>query len=186
MADRKKAQPNTPEEVILRRRRRLRDRALLVSALQKLAVLALVIVVLFGFVFGLTPMKGGDMEPKLSAGDLLLYYRMEKEFARDEIVVVKRDGKQYVGRLVGLPEDTVLITDDGVVTVNGNNIYEENIFYETKPYKGHIRYPVVLGENEYFVLSDKRDTAKDSRYFGPVKAGEIKGKVVTVIKKTDL
>ena len=36
---------------------------------------------LFAVAFGLTAMKGGDMQPKFAAGDLLLYYRLTDDFA---------------------------------------------------------------------------------------------------------
>lgn len=181
----KSGQNPTPEAVILRRRRALRDRALMSSALQKLAVLVAVVIIVFGIIFGLTPMKGGDMEPKLSAGDLLIYYRIGKEYARNDVVLMKREGKQYVGRLVGMPGESVIIKSDGYITVNDRGLYEEGIFYKTKPYVD-IQYPVLLEDDEYFILADKRDTAKDSRYFGPVKKKEIKGKVLTTVKRISL
>ena len=176
----------TPESVILKRRRRLRDKRLLTSVIQKLAVLVIAAAVIFGLIFGITPMKGGDMEPRLEAGDLLLYYRLEKNPARNDVVIMKRDGKQYVGRLIGMPGDTLIITTDGKINVDGNIAYERNIFYETKPIEEGVKYPVTLKKDEYFILADKRNTAKDSRYFGPVKAEEIKGKVLTVIKRISL
>lgn len=175
-----------PEAVIRRRRRRLRDREALKALILKIILLAAVLAVLFGALFGLTPMKGGDMEPKLSAGDLLLYYRLEKNFARNDVVIMERDGKEYVGRLIGMPGDTLDISRDGVISIDGNNIVETNIFYETKPYEESGRYPIALGQDEYFLLADKRDTAKDSRHFGAVKAEEIKGKVITSVKRTGI
>ena len=45
---------------------------------------------------------------------------------------------------------------------------------------------MTLAENEFFVLCDYREGAKDSRYFGPVSAGEIKGKVITVLRRSGL
>lgn len=186
MAKKARGKSNTPEDVILRKRRALRDKALLSSALQKLAVLVIVLIVIFGVIFGLTPMKGDDMEPRLSSGDLLLYYRLEKDFARNDTVVMERDGKQYVGRLVGMPGDMLTIMNEGTINISGNNIHETNIFYETKPNEEAVRYPVSLGEDQYFILADKRDTAKDSRYFGPVEREEIKGKVITAIRRVSL
>jgi len=182
----KRDQVNTPEDVILRRRRALRDRALLISALQKLAVLIVVVAVLFGVIFGLTPMKGDDMEPRLSAGDMLIYYRLQKEPSRNDVVVMKRDGKQYVGRLVGMPGDTLIIRNDGTISIGGSRISETGIFYDTKPYEKYVKYPVTLQDGQYFILADKRDTAMDSRYFGTVERQEIKGKVVTAIRRVSL
>lgn len=176
----------TPEAIIKQRRRKLRDRAMAASLLYKILTLALAIFVLFGVFFGLTAMKGGDMEPKLSAGDLLLYYRLESSYARNDVAIMERNGDQYVGRLIGMPGDTINITSSGTVSIDGNNIFETNIFYETKPYEGSGRYPLTLANDEYFLLADKRDTAKDSRYFGPVKRSELKGKVITSVKRTGI
>ena len=49
-----------------------------------------------------------------------------------------------------------------------------------------IDYPVTLREGEYFVLGDRRDEAKDSRDFGPVKTDKIKGKVFSVIREKNI
>ena len=44
-----------------------------------------------------------------------------------------------------------------------------------------------LNENdEVFVLCDYREGAKDSRYFGPVSKSEIKGKVITIVRRSNL
>ena len=47
-------------------------------------------------------------------------------------------------------------------------------------------YPLTLAEDEFFVLCDYREGARDSRYFGPVSEGEIKGKVITVVRRSGL
>lgn len=49
-----------------------------------------------------------------------------------------------------------------------------------------IVYPVTLAEDEVFVLCDYREGAKDSRYFGPVSKSEIKGKVITIVRRSNL
>ena len=47
-------------------------------------------------------------------------------------------------------------------------------------------YPVTLADGEYFVLCDYREGAKDSRYYGPVRRSELKGKVITVLRRSNL
>lgn len=70
--------------------------------------------------------------------------------------------------------------------VNGGIVMDSDIFYFTPKYDENVTYPVQLAENEYFVLCDYREGARDSRYFGPVSADEIKGKVITVIRRSNL
>ena len=47
-------------------------------------------------------------------------------------------------------------------------------------------YPLTLGEREYFVLADQRNGGMDSRYFGIVRAEEIRGIVITVLRRNNL
>lgn len=182
----KQTKPLTPEQAIRQRRIRLADRQAVWSLFRKALILAAAVYLLFGVLFGLTPMKGGDMQPRFAAGDLLLYYRLHDNYVRNDVVVMERDGSQYVGRIIGMPGDTVSITADGNVVVNGNTLIETEIFFKTERYQGATEYPLELGEDEYFLLGDHRETARDSRYFGAVKADELQGKVITAIRRTDL
>ena len=45
---------------------------------------------------------------------------------------------------------------------------------------------MVLGEGEYFVLSDSRNGGVDSRCFGPVTQDEIQGVVITLLRRNGL
>lgn len=176
----------TPAMAIRRRRVRLADRQALYALLRKVALLAAVVFVLFGVVFGLAPMKGGDMQPKFAAGDLLLYYRLQDYYGRNDVVVMNRDGSQYVGRIIGMPGDTIELSEDNRVRIDGKDIFETAIFYETEPFQDAVQYPVTLGVDEYFILGDYREAAKDSRYFGPVRQSELQGKVISALRRTDI
>ena len=160
--------------------------AVIRSFLVRLAMLAVLLVVLFGVVFGITPMANADMQPSICAGDLMLYYRLEKDLNSDDVVVFKKDGETYTGRIVAKGGDTVEITSDSELKVNGSIVVENEIYYSTPQYDTDVRYPISLGEKEYFILCDSREGAKDSRYFGPVTQKEIKGKVITIIRRSGI
>ena len=154
--------------------------------LLKMLVLVLILVLLFGVVFGVTPMKGDDMKPKLAPGDLLLYFRLESNYLRNDVVVIRVDGVKYVGRIIGMPGESIEITPDKELLINGVKVDEEEIFYPTPMYSDAVNYAIQMQGDEYFILCDKRETARDSRYFGPVKNDEIKGKVITAIRRSDI
>lgn len=175
-----------PAQAIRMRRLQVADKRAASSLIRRALMVLAAFFVIFGIFFGLTPMKGGDMQPKIAAGDLLLYYRMQTTYGRSDVVVMKRDGAQYVGRIIGIPGDTIEITNSKEVVINGNRIVETDIFYETEAFAEATQYPITLAQDEYFILGDHRETARDSRYFGVVKAGELKGNVITAIKRTDL
>ena len=178
--------PVTPEEVIRRKRRRCADAEDIVSFFTRLAAMAVLLVLLFGFVFGVTPMADDDMSPRISAGDLLLYYRLADDYVSGDVMVFQKDGEQYVGRVVARGGDTVEVTEEATLVVNGSTVLETDIYYSTPRYESGPEYPVALAEGEYFILCDYREGARDSRYFGPVSQEEIKGKVITVIRRSGL
>ncbi len=145
-----------------------------------------VIYVLFAHFVGLTTMPTADMYPRLDAGDLLLYWRLDNTHKAQDVVYFEKDGSAYVGRVIAVGGDTVEITDAETVKVNGNTLMESNIFASTPRYEGFVKYPLTLEPDTYFILADSREGGRDSRYFGPVSADEIKGVVVTVMRRHNL
>lgn len=131
-------------------------------------------------------MQNDDMKPRISAGDLMLYYRLENEFYVQDVIVFEKDGVQYAGRIVAQSGDSVEITEQAQLVVNGSTVLENEIYYSTPKYDSSVTYPLILEEGQVFVLCDYREGAKDSRYFGPVNRSEIKGKVITVIRRSNL
>lgn len=74
------------------------------------------------------------------------------------------------------------LTEEGL-EINGYLQQEQDIYTETLPYKEGIAFPVTVGQDEYFVLGDDRTSAEDSRIYGMVKKEEIKGTVITLLRR---
>ena len=174
------------EEEIRLRRVKIQSSRTISSFLIKLVLFIIVIVLLFGVFFGIAPMHGNDMKPSLRAGDLLLYYRMEKSFYSGDLVIYEMEGKQYVGRVIAVGGDTVEVTDQNTVLINGSTIVETDIYYSTPKYEDYVEYPVSLGKDEIFVLCDYRNGGKDSRYFGAIPLSGVKGKIISVLRRSQL
>lgn len=130
-----------------------------------------------------TVVRGSSMEPDLSNGDNLLVDRITShEIKRNDIVMftyLLKEKTYYVKRVIGLPGETVQITDDGYVLIDGKKLSDR---YSRERIKdpGLARYPIKLGANEYFVLGDNRNHSEDSRYsdVGPVRKEQIVGRVI--------
>ena len=178
--------PPTPADIIKAKRRRCADAEDIASFFTKFIAIVVLLALLFGFAFGVTPMENDDMSPRISAGDLLLYYRLADDLVTGDVLVFEKDGEQYVGRIVANPGDTVEVTDQATLVVNGSTVLENDIYYTTPKYDNGPAYPVTLAQDEYFILCDYREGARDSRYFGPVSLAEIKGKVITVVRRSGL
>ena len=163
-----------------------REKAEVKYFLIRFGVMIAVFWILFGVVFGVTAMKDNSMSPKLEAGDLVLYYRLDRKLADHSVVVFRKDGIRYIGRIVARGGDTVEVAGEDGLFINGSRVMENDIYYRTPVYDGKVDYPVTLQEDEVFVLGDYREGAKDSRYFGPVKHSEIKGTVITAVRRSEL
>lgn len=88
---------------------------------------------------------------------------------------VKQDD-YYIKRVIGLPGETIQLKGSDIY-INGEKL-EENYGKDPIEEDGIAAVPIVLGEDEYFVLGDNRGNSTDSREIGPVKTKNIAGKVV--------
>ena len=208
-------QPKADEQEAARKKRHRRRVRAIRSLLLRLFALVLVVYILLFHIVGLTMMPGGDMSPRLDAGDLLLFYRLERNIKAQDIVVIDKisgEGQvtedpgffrkalnwigfrdpnapptqRYVCRVVACAGDIVDVTEAQGLVVNGNAVIESNIFHQTRPYEGKVEYPVKLEAGEYFVMADLRNGGMDSRFFGPVKLSEIQGVVITLLRRNNL
>ncbi len=130
-----------------------------------------------------TTVHGSSMEPTLQSGDSLwinmLSYKFGDPERYDIIVFPYQDDVHYIKRIIGLPGETVQITDNGDILINGK-ILEEPIQFERIRDNGIASSEITLGENEYFVLGDNRNNSRDSRWadVGLIKRDKIIGKAV--------
>jgi len=182
------------EQKKLRRKIRRSERAVrsYQGFLLRLAVFVLVLWVLFFQIVGVIICPTADMHPRIDSGDMVLYYRLDKDVRAQDVIVLEKvtaeipTPQRYVLRVVAVAGDTVDITDTERLVVNGNTMIEPDIFYPTLPYEGYTTFPLTLGAGECFVLADSRNGGADSRYFGVVRTEEILGTVITIVRRNNL
>jgi len=126
---------------------------------------------------------GSSMETTLSDNDNLVLdkitYRFNDPERFDVIVFPFRNGekKNYIKRIIGLPGETVQIDSSGNIYINGE-ILEESYGREVILNPGLAADPIILGDDEYFVMGDNRNHSEDSRFseVGKVSRDEILGR----------
>ncbi|MCR5650472.1 MAG: signal peptidase I [Lachnospiraceae bacterium] len=141
------------------------------------------------FVITRDVVSGNSMYDTLNDGDILMVDLVSYRFSspkRFDIVVFPSPFEKNVNivkRVIGLPNETVMIGDDGAVIVNGRMIkdrYGTEVILDPGLAGGD---GITLGSDEYFVLGDNRNDSLDSRSYeiGNVKRKKIKGKAFVVI-----
>ena len=154
----------------------------LIALLLKLAIMALLAVVLLFYVFGLTRNMSLNMQPALQDGDLALYYRIVPQYTSGDVVVIRYQEHDLTERVIAVEGDTVDITDDGLV-VNGSVVQEPNVLGETTQFEGGVTFPLTVPEGQVFLLGDNRPHATDSRVFGCVAEDDISGRVIGLFRR---
>jgi signal peptidase I len=180
----------------------MKKHAPLIALVSVLVLISLIYPVLFTTV----KMEPSSMEPGIAADDYLLVWRgaygLRLPFvgevvrsgrpARGDVVLIEKErvnGETDVTdivtvlRVVGLSGEVVSITDKRV-WIDGEELWEEYAtFSDDRIYPGGLSArdniaAVVVPDDAFFVMGDRRDITTDSRFFGTVTRDEIIGKVV--------
>ncbi len=156
-------------------------------------LLAVVVGALCVYFFGVRiPVIGQSMTPTLEGDETILVnrfvYRLLDPKPNDLVVFLPNGNEKshyYVKRVIGVPGDTVQI-------INGKVYVNDELFGEQieDPYVENgllAEEPVLVGEDEFFVLGDNRNNSEDSRYanIGNVKKEYIVGKAWFIVSPFD-
>lgn len=145
-------------------------------------IIALCLFIITRFV-GPAYVSGPSMEPTYKDGSFVIMtrYRSGQAIDRGSIVVAREPDRGFllIKRVVAVPGDRIY-AENKQLYVNGSP--EEGGFplFEDP---GILSLPLILGEDEYFLMGDNRSHSTDSRIFGPVSADDVVGVVFTGWRK---
>lgn len=151
----------------------------------KIGIIAVVLLVLFTFLYGLHRTADPSMKPAIKDGDLVMYYRLDKNYTAGDVLLLAFEGEIQVRRVVATAGDTVDIIEEGLM-INGALQQELDIFTQTQRYTEGAVFPLTVGEGQVFVLADARTNATDSRIYGAVDTKNTMGKVITILRRRNI
>ena len=162
-----------------------------------LVVAVVVAVLMRTFVLQTFSIPSGSMLPTLQIGDRILVDKLAYDFHsvhRGDIVVFSRPADEncagapvadLVKRVIGLPGETISLSVNGYVMINGKRLSETWLprSKQGTTYPGpagdpySLAHPFTIPPNDYFMMGDNRSDSCDSRYWGPIPKSVIVGKV---------
>jgi len=160
------------------------------------------------FVFQAFKIPSGSMEKNLLIGDHILVNKFiygptasalerlllpQRPIGRGDVVVFKfpeDPSRDFIKRCVGLPGDTVQVADKRLL-INGRPVRDEAYTHHSDPetfpadpYSTQSRRdnvgPLRVDPASYFCMGDNRDNSHDSRFWGAVPEGYVKGRALLV------
>jgi signal peptidase I len=128
--------------------------------------------------------SGASMDPTFKSNEYLivdqLTYHLEDP-KREDVVIFRyprNPSTFFIKRIIGLPGETVKITDGKITITNKENpkgmIIDDP--FVSPQHKTADNFAVSLGPTEYFVMGDNRAESSDSRIWGPLERKYIVGR----------
>jgi signal peptidase I len=135
------------------------------------------------------------MYPCLNDGDIILSIKRKSVPNYGSIIVFKNanSDETYIKRIIGVPNDTIVIQDDGIYIYSCNKDivdffqYDNYRFFNKSNSTCCLKIPtidslnispsvykkIIVKPNTFFVLGDNVNNSCDSRYFGLINSKQI-------------
>ncbi|OGG44885.1 signal peptidase I [Candidatus Kaiserbacteria bacterium RIFCSPHIGHO2_01_FULL_50_13] len=131
--------------------------------------------------------SGASMEPTFDNWHYLIVDRVSYSLGepeRGDVIIFdapQEHGKALIKRIIGLPGETVMLSDNLVTIVDEEHpegFLVEEPYLAPENLGGKSNMGVTLGADEYFVLGDNRRMSSDSRIWGVLPRDLIVGRAL--------
>lgn len=158
-----------------------------VEWLNQVGMFLMGVVLVTSILFPLHPILGDSMNPTYVNGQEAFCARVNfTPLSQGEVVIAYENSILLIKRVAACPGDTITITADGNVEVNGVP-YQYGIGRaDTTAFAGLTQnedgsYSATMEDGQYYLLGDNRENSADSRYYGPFSRSAIMERVMFVL-----
>jgi len=120
--------------------------------------------ILRSFIFATSIVEGDSMMPALEDGERIIFNKFVYIVGhpkRGDIVIIQSSEKNYVKRVIGLPNETIEMRNHELY-INDQKQSSSYVDDNLTKLTGNFG-PVTIPEDSYFVMGDNRPISKDSR-----------------------
>lgn len=178
----------TKQEKKARRKKGFRIGIGIATWVKDLAIAAVVFWFLITFIASTFTMPDQSMDPTMASGEHLLISKIVYRFTepdRGDVVAFQFENaagqkQEAISRVIGVPGDTIMLEEQGNITVNGKALRTSYCNGKTKYVPNQLSYPYTVPEGFYFVLSDNPNGTTDSRFtqIGAIASSDIIGRAI--------
>ena len=165
--------------------------AFFIDSIQTIAVSLSIFAMIYLFLAAPREVQGASMEPNLHTGERLIVEKVSArldKLERGQIVVLHSpfQDTDYVKRIIGLPEETVIINNCQITLKNSQHpqgfvLKEKYLPAGVCTKGGNIvseKQDYTIPQDSYLVLGDNRERSFDGRFFGAIAKEEIEGRAI--------
>ena len=134
--------------------------------LESFAIAVVVVVLIFTLLFRIFIVSGPSMLSTLESGDRIVVSNLFFTPKTGDIIVFSgqyNDGEVLVKRVIATPGQTVDISRDGQVILDGEVLQEPYLDEGTRTELRDTKLPYTVKKGELFVMGDNREVSLDSR-----------------------
>ena len=154
----------------------------------KIIIVAIIVAfIIRTFIFSTSIVDGNSMYPTLEDGERVIINKFSYLVTnphRGDIVIIEHDEKNYVKRVIGMPNETIEMKDY-TLYIDGEALSSSYVSRDVEILTGNFG-PIEIPEDYYFVMGDNRPVSLDSRHeLGLIHRSEITGKSALIIYPFD-
>ncbi len=146
----------------------------------KIVSAAFALFLCFGVFYGVAINHSTGMQPAVSDGDLLLFFRpLRSDIPPGSVVIYRADGRQRTARIAAIPGDTVTLSETGALVVNG-----APVAVGSRPEApalviegSELSFPLTVEDGHYIVIGD------GDHVMEYVTTKQIKGQLIFLIRR---